>query len=160
MPLLAGLHVHGFGISPALYPSSPHDGLLHSFCSIAVASASYVSTHSAQVPTFPAAPLASPSSACPSQLATRRQHICNSTTENQQPLCRTALANGINNFGVFAPPTANSTISDTEGEEVIYMHSIKSNNVFEVWDSDAMDIHGVYILNGQTLSYSRPAAEP
>ncbi|KAH9036990.1 hypothetical protein EDB85DRAFT_1813992, partial [Lactarius pseudohatsudake] len=46
--------------------------------------------------------------------------ICNSTTENQQSLCWTALANGIDDFGVFAPPTANSTIGDTEGEEVIY----------------------------------------
>ncbi|KAI9433658.1 hypothetical protein H4582DRAFT_2082037 [Lactarius indigo] len=55
--------------------------------------------------------------------ATRRQArgwaICNSTTENQQSLFRTALANGIDNFGVFAPPTSNSTIGDTKGEEVI-----------------------------------------
>ncbi|KAI9433523.1 hypothetical protein H4582DRAFT_2082166 [Lactarius indigo] len=45
--------------------------------------------------------------------------ICNSTTENQQSLFRTALANGIDDFGVFAPPTSNSTIGDTKGEEVI-----------------------------------------
>ncbi|KAH9060409.1 hypothetical protein EDB83DRAFT_2520414 [Lactarius deliciosus] len=121
-PLLAGLHVHGFGISPALYPSSPHDGLLRSFCSVAVASASYVPTHGAQVPTFPAAPFASPSSACPSQLAITDTHVRGTQNRLQgggtsatrplrtnSPLCRTALANGIDDFGVFAPPTANST---------------------------------------------------
>ncbi|KAH9163089.1 hypothetical protein EDB89DRAFT_2079171 [Lactarius sanguifluus] len=46
-------------------------------------------------------------------------HKAITDTHNQQPLCRTALANGIDDFGVFAPPTANSTISDTKGEEVI-----------------------------------------
>jgi len=45
---------------------------------------------------------------------------CNSTTENQQSLCQTAIINSIDDFCLWAPPTANSTIGDTEGEEVAW----------------------------------------
>ncbi|KAH9025344.1 hypothetical protein EDB84DRAFT_1273546 [Lactarius hengduanensis] len=254
---------------------------------VAVASASYVA---AQVPTFPATPLASLSFAYPSQIPYKAvpdsyvrgtqtgYNICNSTTENQQSLCQTAFVNSISDFCIFAPPTANSTIGDTEGEEVIWctkkghggrlipdgtitgvqvlnnnnymqivafmnqvnidinsqdfggeldphgqdlngnpmggllysthfssdsttveqihewnmfvggnvtaakicnpsgsnpagfcqhtldrigvaynMPNNAQNNIFEVCDSDAMDIPGVYTVNGQTLSYSQPA---
>jgi hypothetical protein len=62
---------------------------------------------------------------------------CNSTTENQQSLCQTAIYNNISgafpskslsyielslvsDFCFFAPQKPNSTIADTEGEEVTW----------------------------------------
>jgi hypothetical protein len=45
---------------------------------------------------------------------------CNSTTENQSSLCQTGILNSINDFCLWAPAQPNSTIADTEGEEVAW----------------------------------------
>ncbi|KAI0298060.1 hypothetical protein B0F90DRAFT_1952632 [Multifurca ochricompacta] len=98
---------------------------------VAVASFSYVAGQ-ATLSTFPATPIASlhfaypsqvPYKVVPDQYARGTQfgyNICNSTTENQQSLCQTAFVNGIDDFCILAPSQPNSTIGDTEGEEVIW----------------------------------------
>jgi hypothetical protein len=45
---------------------------------------------------------------------------CNSTTENQQSLCQTAIINTIDDFCLWGPPKGPETIGDTEGEEVAW----------------------------------------
>jgi hypothetical protein len=45
---------------------------------------------------------------------------CNSTTENQQSLCQTAIINSIDDFCFWAPPTGPTTIGETEHEEVAW----------------------------------------
>jgi hypothetical protein len=45
---------------------------------------------------------------------------CNSTTENQDSMCQTAFVNHIDDFCLWAPAKPNSTIADTEGEEVAW----------------------------------------
>jgi len=47
-------------------------------------------------------------------------NICNSTTENQQSMCQTSFVNSIDDFCLWAPPTPDSTIGDTEQEEVAW----------------------------------------
>jgi len=47
-------------------------------------------------------------------------NICNSTTENQQSMCQTGFINHLDDFCLFAPPTANTTIGDSEGVEVAW----------------------------------------
>ncbi|TFK49785.1 hypothetical protein OE88DRAFT_1662447 [Heliocybe sulcata] len=47
-------------------------------------------------------------------------NMCNSTTENQQSMCQTAFVSHIDDFCLWAPPTPNQTIGDTEGEEVAW----------------------------------------
>ncbi|KAI0693418.1 hypothetical protein BC835DRAFT_1306759 [Cytidiella melzeri] len=47
-------------------------------------------------------------------------NICNSTTENQQSMCQTSYVNDITDFCLWAPAVENSTIADTEGEEVAW----------------------------------------
>ncbi|KAH0832847.1 hypothetical protein J3R83DRAFT_11774 [Lanmaoa asiatica] len=47
-------------------------------------------------------------------------NICNSTTENQNSMCQTSFADHIDDFCLWAPPKPNSTIGDTEGEEVAW----------------------------------------
>ncbi|KAG8213494.1 hypothetical protein J3R82DRAFT_12033 [Butyriboletus roseoflavus] len=47
-------------------------------------------------------------------------NICNSTTQNQQANCQTAIVNSIADFCLWAPPQPNSTIGDTEGQEVAW----------------------------------------
>ncbi|KAJ3758749.1 hypothetical protein EV360DRAFT_43257 [Lentinula raphanica] len=47
-------------------------------------------------------------------------NICNSTTENQDSMCQTGFINHLDDFCLFAPPEANSTIGDTEGIEVAW----------------------------------------
>ncbi|VDB88649.1 unnamed protein product [Peniophora sp. CBMAI 1063] len=47
-------------------------------------------------------------------------NICNSTTETQESMCQTMWVNGLDDFCLWAPPNANSTIADTEGEEVAW----------------------------------------
>ncbi|KIK54479.1 hypothetical protein GYMLUDRAFT_77020 [Collybiopsis luxurians FD-317 M1] len=47
-------------------------------------------------------------------------NICNSTTENQDSLCQTGFINHLDDFCLFAPPTPNSTIGDSEGIEVAW----------------------------------------
>jgi len=47
-------------------------------------------------------------------------NICNSTTENQNSMCQTSFVNHIDDFCLWAPPQPNSTIGDTEGQEVAW----------------------------------------
>ncbi|KAI0649575.1 hypothetical protein C8Q79DRAFT_903264 [Trametes meyenii] len=47
-------------------------------------------------------------------------NLCNSTTENQNSLCQTSFVNHIDDFCLWAPPKPDSTIGDTEGEEVAW----------------------------------------
>jgi len=47
-------------------------------------------------------------------------NICNSTTQNQNSMCQTMVVNHIDDFCLWAPPLPNSTIGDTEGEEVAW----------------------------------------
>jgi len=88
-----------------------------------------VQTAANGVPSFPATPLVSeifpytalPQQVYPGQIVRGTQfgyNRCNSTTQNQDSLCQTILVNNITDFCIWAPPTANSTIADTEGEEV------------------------------------------
>jgi len=83
------------------------------------------------VPTFPATPLTAiryPYSAVPYQVypspvvrgSQSGYNQCNSTTENQNSLCQTLIVNSISDFCIWAPPTPNSDIADTEGIEVAW----------------------------------------
>jgi len=45
---------------------------------------------------------------------------CNSTTENQNSMCQTAIINSVDDFCLWAPPTGPSTIGETEHEEVAW----------------------------------------
>jgi len=83
----------------------------------------------AGVPTLPATPLVSelfPYTALPQQVypnpivrgTQSGYNRCNSTTQNQDSLCQTILVNNISDFCIWAPAKPNSTIADTEGEEV------------------------------------------
>lgn len=47
-------------------------------------------------------------------------NVCNSTTENQQSLCQTAVVNSIDDFCVWGPPEPNSVVGNTEGEAVAW----------------------------------------
>ncbi|KAF5374206.1 hypothetical protein D9758_004641 [Tetrapyrgos nigripes] len=47
-------------------------------------------------------------------------NLCNSTTEGQDSLCQTAFVNHLDDFCIFAPPSPNSTIGDSEGEVVAW----------------------------------------
>jgi len=47
-------------------------------------------------------------------------NICNSTTQNQESECQTSFVNHIDDFCLWAPATPNSTIADTEGQEVAW----------------------------------------
>jgi hypothetical protein len=47
-------------------------------------------------------------------------NLCNATTQNQQSICINGVVNSISDFCLFAPPAPNSTIADTEGEEVAW----------------------------------------
>ncbi|THH17832.1 hypothetical protein EW146_g3062 [Bondarzewia mesenterica] len=47
-------------------------------------------------------------------------NMCNSTTENQSSLCQTSFVNHLDDFCLWAPSQINSTIADTEGEEVAW----------------------------------------
>jgi hypothetical protein len=93
-----------------------------------------VSVATAQVTgTYPATPLASKHYASPTDLPYQVDtdhnlirgsqfgyNICNSTTENQQSDCQTSYFNSPSDFCLWAPATPNSTIADTEGEEVAW----------------------------------------
>ncbi|KAF7437588.1 hypothetical protein PC9H_004430 [Pleurotus ostreatus] len=82
--------------------------------------------------TFPATPLASKHFAYPTGLPYQADseqlirgtqtgyNICNSTTENQNSLCQTSFLNALDDFCLWAPINPNSTIPDTEGEEVAW----------------------------------------
>jgi len=99
------------------------------FALVALTSLTYVAGQSAAVPTFPQTPLVSlhfPYSSMPYQAVPQTYvrgtqfgyNQCNSSTENQNSLCQDIFVNGISDFCFFAPPKPNSTISDTEAEEV------------------------------------------
>ncbi|KAI0635494.1 hypothetical protein C8Q77DRAFT_1097743 [Trametes polyzona] len=45
---------------------------------------------------------------------------CNSTTEGPDSMCQTAFVNHLDDFCLWAPPKPDSTIGDTEGEEVAW----------------------------------------
>ncbi|KAH7923176.1 hypothetical protein BV22DRAFT_1106222 [Leucogyrophana mollusca] len=47
-------------------------------------------------------------------------NICNSTTENQDSECQTSFVNHIDDFCLWAPPQPNSTIGDSEADEVAW----------------------------------------
>jgi hypothetical protein len=47
-------------------------------------------------------------------------NICNSTTENQQSLCQTAIINSLDDFCLWGPTEANSVIGNVEGECVAW----------------------------------------
>ncbi|KAG8706012.1 hypothetical protein FRC11_008569 [Ceratobasidium sp. 423] len=47
-------------------------------------------------------------------------NLCNSTTENQQSNCQTAVVNSIDDFCVWGPPEPNSVVGNTEGEAVAW----------------------------------------
>jgi len=83
--------------------------------------------------TFPAVPLASKHFAYPSGVPYQADtdtglirggqagyNLCNSTTEGQNSLCQTSFVNAVDDFCLWAPPKPNSTIADTEGEEVAW----------------------------------------
>ncbi|KAL0569257.1 hypothetical protein V5O48_012713 [Marasmius crinis-equi] len=83
--------------------------------------------------TFPATPLASKRFSYPTGVPYKADsdvglirgeqsgyNICNSTTENQNSLCQTGFINGLDDFCLWAPSKVNSTIADTEGEEVAW----------------------------------------
>ncbi|KAK0194127.1 hypothetical protein F5146DRAFT_1034360 [Armillaria mellea] len=83
--------------------------------------------------TFPATPLASKHYAYPSEIPYKVDtdqglirgtqfgyNQCNSTTENQDSLCQTSFLNALDDFCLWAPSKPNSTIADTEGEEVAW----------------------------------------
>ncbi|KAI0044024.1 hypothetical protein FA95DRAFT_1497801 [Auriscalpium vulgare] len=96
---------------------------------LALASSTLVT---AQVPTIEPTPLASLNFASPADLPYQVEpnpvvrgsqfgfNQCNSTTQNQQSLCQTMYVNSIDDFCLWGPDKPNSTISDTEGEEVAW----------------------------------------
>lgn len=47
-------------------------------------------------------------------------NLCNSTTEGPTSLCQTAIINSIDDFCLWGPPDPNSTIGDTEGENIAW----------------------------------------
>lgn len=47
-------------------------------------------------------------------------NICNSTTENQQSLCQTAMINDISDWCLWSSPEPNGVIGSVEGESVAY----------------------------------------
>ncbi|KAE9398361.1 hypothetical protein BT96DRAFT_36519 [Gymnopus androsaceus JB14] len=47
-------------------------------------------------------------------------NICNSTTETQASMCQTGFINHLDDFCLFAPPAANTSIGDSEGVEVAW----------------------------------------
>ncbi|KJA19713.1 hypothetical protein HYPSUDRAFT_189656 [Hypholoma sublateritium FD-334 SS-4] len=83
--------------------------------------------------TYPATPLASKTftypSGIPYQVDTdtnlirgvqKGYNLCNSTTETQESLCQTSFFTSLDDFCLWAPPDANSTVADTEGEMVAW----------------------------------------
>jgi len=79
--------------------------------------------------TFPATPLVSvlypysalPDKVYPSPIVRGPQYgynRCNSSTQNQNSLCQTIFVNSISDFCLWAPDKPNSTIAETEGDEI------------------------------------------
>ncbi|KAJ8506900.1 hypothetical protein ONZ45_g5956 [Pleurotus djamor] len=86
----------------------------------------------AQLPTFPATPLASrrfpyptgiPYQVDTENLMRGRQtgyNICNSTTQGQDSLCQTSFFNSFDDFCIWGPSEPNSIVGDTEGSAVAW----------------------------------------
>ncbi|KAI0090900.1 hypothetical protein BDY19DRAFT_904430 [Irpex rosettiformis] len=101
--------------------------------SLYVRLAAVTQTLAQDVPVVPATPLVSqiypdPSSV-PYQIYPNHDFVrgpqtgynrCNASTENQDSLCQTAHVNNLTDFCLWAPPMPNSTIADTEAEEVAW----------------------------------------
>ena len=51
-------------------------------------------------------------------------NICNSTTENANSQCQTAVLNSISDFCFWGSPIANETIGDVEAEVVAYVSPV------------------------------------
>lgn len=47
-------------------------------------------------------------------------NICNSTTQNQESQCQTAIINSLSDFCLWGPPTPNSEVGDTEAASVAW----------------------------------------
>jgi len=101
------------------------------FALVALTSLTSVVGQATPVPTFPTTPLVSihypytalPEKVIPGQYARGTQvgyNICNSSTQNQDSMCQTLIVNSISDWCLFAPSKPNSTIADTEGEEVTW----------------------------------------
>ncbi|KAN0083951.1 hypothetical protein V8E55_007455 [Tylopilus felleus] len=94
------------------------------FITLAIASRSAL----AQIDPADPNPLTAKTYAWPSQIANpvttalrgpqTGYNICNSTTQNQQSECQTGMFDSIGRFCIWAPAQPNSTIGDTEGQEV------------------------------------------
>ncbi|TFY57510.1 hypothetical protein EVG20_g8518 [Dentipellis fragilis] len=96
---------------------------------LALASSTYVAGQSVS---FPATPLADKSFAYPTQVPFKVDtdtggrgpqagyNQCNSTTEGASSQCQTSFVSTIDDFCLWAPATPDSTIADTEGEEVAW----------------------------------------
>ncbi|KAJ7057868.1 manno protein [Mycena amicta] len=100
---------------------------------VALLSTAAVLKVTAQQGTFPATPLASKHfsypSGLPQQVDTDADLIrgpqsgynrCDSTTEGQTSKCQNSFLNSLDDFCLWAPMNPNSTIADTEGEEVAW----------------------------------------
>ncbi|KAJ7512041.1 hypothetical protein B0H11DRAFT_1699201 [Mycena galericulata] len=87
----------------------------------------------AQTGTYPATPLVSKHFAYPSGVPYQADsdtnlirgpqvgyNLCNSTTEGPKSECQTSFLNDASDFCLWAPMNPNSTIADTEGEEVAW----------------------------------------
>ncbi|KAJ6486892.1 hypothetical protein C8R45DRAFT_828078 [Mycena sanguinolenta] len=104
---------------------------IRSFCVAFLFSASIAAN--AQQSKYPATPLASKHFAYPSGIPYQADtdpnlirgwqtgyNLCNSTTEGPNSLCQTSFLCAIDDFCLWAPINPNSTIADTEGEEVAW----------------------------------------
>ncbi|KAF9259419.1 hypothetical protein L218DRAFT_908431 [Marasmius fiardii PR-910] len=101
----------------------------HAVLVVAALSASVVVAQS----TFPATPLVSKRFSYPTGVPYKVDtdvglvrgeqsgyNICNSTTEGGNSLCQTSFINSVDDFCLWAPSSPNSTIANTEGEEVAW----------------------------------------
>jgi len=95
---------------------------------LAVAAASQVVAQSSVVDTFTLADQTYTYTALPWQVDTtdgergpqQGYNICNSTTQNQNSMCQTAIINSLDDFCLWGPATPNSLIGNVEGECVAW----------------------------------------
>jgi len=103
---------------------------LSAFVALALSTSAYAQSSES---TFPATPLASKHFAYPSGIPYQADtdttlirgdqsgyNICNSTTETQTSMCQTSFINALDDFCLWAPAPPNSTIADTEADEVAW----------------------------------------
>jgi hypothetical protein len=99
-----------------------------SFALLAITAAGKVAAQSTPVDTFTLASHTYTYTALPYQVDTsdgergpqQGYNLCNSTTQNQNSLCQTAIINSLDDFCLWGPATANSLIANTEGECVAW----------------------------------------